>query len=87
LIETDGDWFGLRYAMNNKKNNSFIVTAISYSENSFYFSKKIYLMKKKVLFVCLGNICRSPSAEAVLKGIIKNRDLVKEFEIDSAGTS
>jgi protein-tyrosine phosphatase len=44
-------------------------------------------MKKKVLFVCLGNICRSPSAEAVLRGLIKNRDLEKEFEIDSAGTS
>lgn len=44
-------------------------------------------MKKKVLFVCLGNICRSTSAEAVLRGLVKNRDLEKEFEIDSAGTS
>ena len=43
-------------------------------------------MKQKVLFVCLGNICRSPSAEAVFKGLVKNRGVDKEFEIDSAGT-
>ncbi len=43
-------------------------------------------MKKKVLFVCLGNICRSPSAEAVFKGLVKNRGKEKLFEIDSAGT-
>jgi protein-tyrosine phosphatase len=43
--------------------------------------------KKKILFVCLGNICRSPSAEAVFTGIVKNRGLVNQFEIDSAGTS
>ena len=43
--------------------------------------------KKKILFVCLGNICRSPSAEAVFTGIVKNRGLNHLFEIDSAGTS
>ena len=43
--------------------------------------------KKKILFVCLGNICRSPSAEAVFKGIIKNNGLANQFEVDSAGTS
>lgn len=43
--------------------------------------------KKKILFVCLGNICRSPSAEAVFTGIVKNRGLSHLFEIDSAGTS
>lgn len=43
--------------------------------------------KKKVLFVCLGNICRSPSAEAVFTGIAKNEGLIGKFEIDSAGTS
>jgi len=43
--------------------------------------------KKKILFVCLGNICRSPSAEAVFTGIVKNRGLNHLFEIDSSGTS
>ncbi len=43
--------------------------------------------KKKVLFVCLGNICRSPSAEAVFTGIVKKEGLTGKFEIDSAGTS
>lgn len=43
--------------------------------------------KKKILFVCLGNICRSPSAEAVFTGIVKKEGLARHFEIDSAGTS
>ena len=43
-------------------------------------------MKKKILFVCLGNICRSPAAEGVFKQKVKDRDLEKLFEVDSAGT-
>ena len=43
-------------------------------------------MKKKILFVCLGNICRSPSAEAVFKGLVHNKGVQNQFEIDSAGT-
>jgi len=39
------------------------------------------------LFVCLGNICRSPSAEAVFTGIVNKNNAGKNFEIDSAGTS
>lgn len=41
---------------------------------------------KKILFVCMGNICRSPSAEAVFKGMAKTRGVEKLFEVDSAGT-
>lgn len=44
-------------------------------------------MKKRVLFVCLGNICRSPSAEAVFNGLLKKRGLENEIECDSAGTA
>ena len=43
-------------------------------------------MAKKILFVCLGNICRSPAAEAIFKQKIKNRDLENYFFVDSAGT-
>jgi len=45
-------------------------------------------MKKiKVLFVCLGNICRSPLAEAVFKHKIRERKLDEFIEADSCGTS
>ena len=40
---------------------------------------------KKILFVCLGNICRSPMAEAVMRKLIKEKGLESEYEIDSAG--
>ena len=43
-------------------------------------------MVKKILFVCLGNICRSPAAEGVFKKKIKERDLENFFVVDSAGT-
>ena len=41
----------------------------------------------KVLFVCLGNICRSPAAEAVFLKLLESRGLEKDYEVDSAGTS
>ena len=43
-------------------------------------------MQTKILFVCLGNICRSPAAEAVLRRMVEERGLAESFEIDSAGT-
>lgn len=43
-------------------------------------------MKTRILFVCLGNICRSPSAEAVFKGLVKSRGIDDSYYIDSAGT-
>tara|TARA_Y100001968_G_scaffold324142_1_gene362928 strand:+ start:11040 stop:11519 length:480 start_codon:yes stop_codon:yes gene_type:complete len=43
-------------------------------------------MKKSILFVCLGNICRSPAAEAVFLNQIKKKSLEDYFIVDSAGT-
>ena len=43
-------------------------------------------MKTKVLFVCMGNICRSPTAEATFRSIVLKQELSDFFEIDSAGT-
>jgi protein-tyrosine phosphatase len=40
----------------------------------------------KILFVCLGNICRSPMAEGVFRKLLRERDLEGVFEVDSAGT-
>lgn len=43
--------------------------------------------KTKLLFVCLGNICRSPSAENIMNYLIEKEGLTDKFECDSAGTS
>jgi len=42
---------------------------------------------KRILFVCLGNICRSPMAEFVFKQLVSEAGRSAEFEIASAGTS
>lgn len=42
---------------------------------------------KSVLFVCLGNICRSPAAEGVMQHLIKQNGLEALIRVDSAGTS
>ncbi len=42
-------------------------------------------MKAKILFVCLGNICRSPAAEGVMKAIVHREGRDEDFLIDSAG--
>ncbi len=43
-------------------------------------------MKQKILFVCLGNICRSPAADGILRAMATQAGRSEEFEIDSAGT-
>src|SRR5687767_3350019 len=41
----------------------------------------------RILFVCMGNICRSPVAESVFRHLARERGVENLFEIDSAGTS
>ncbi len=43
-------------------------------------------MTINVLFVCLGNICRSPMAEAIFQNLVDEAGLTEQFHIDSAGT-
>lgn len=40
----------------------------------------------RILFVCLGNICRSPTAEGVMRHVVREEGLEGSIEIDSAGT-
>ncbi|WP_058557485.1 low molecular weight protein-tyrosine-phosphatase [Thiohalocapsa sp. ML1] len=42
--------------------------------------------KVRVLFVCMGNICRSPTAQGVFRKLVEDAGLVDRIEIDSAGT-
>jgi len=44
------------------------------------------MAKKNILFVCLGNICRSPSAEAVMNKLLKDNNFGDSISVDSAGT-
>lgn len=41
--------------------------------------------KHTILFICLGNICRSPAAEGIMKALVEKAGLSHQFEIDSAG--
>jgi len=43
-------------------------------------------MKQRILFICLGNICRSPAAEGIMRSVAAERGLSDSVEIDSAGT-
>lgn len=43
-------------------------------------------MKHSILFICMGNICRSPTAEGVFRHLVRNRGVEHLFHIDSAGT-
>ncbi len=41
----------------------------------------------RILFVCTGNICRSPLAEGIFRQLVENESLSERFEVDSAGTT
>ena len=59
-----------KFATVNKKSNIFC-----------NFAREM----KKILFICLGNICRSPAADGIMKHLVAERGLEDEFLIDSAG--
>lgn len=42
-------------------------------------------MKMKLLFICLGNICRSPAAEGIMRQMVEERALSNDIIVDSAG--
>src|SRR5215217_9239245 len=42
--------------------------------------------KVRLLFVCMGNICRSPTAEGVMRALLREQGLEDVVEVDSAGT-
>lgn len=44
-------------------------------------------LPKSILFVCLGNICRSPAAEGVMQHLVNQRNLSQQIRVDSAGTA
>lgn len=52
---------------------------------ALFIMEKAYMIK--VLFICHGNICRSPMAEFVFKAMVEQRGLKEKFEIASAATS
>ena len=45
------------------------------------------MIKQRVLFVCTGNICRSPTAEGVLRHLAEQAGMAHRIEVDSAGTT
>lgn len=45
------------------------------------------MQKHRVLFICHGNICRSPMAEYILKDMVEKAGMAEDFEIASAATS
>ena len=44
------------------------------------------MVNTRILFVCMGNICRSPTAEGVMRHLLEERGLDGEIEVQSAGT-
>ena len=54
--------------------------------NNHSTSKEINILPTSILFVCLGNICRSPSADGIMHHLVEKEGLQDLIRIDSAGT-
>lgn len=68
-------------AINSAKVRASSMASAAVSEDGARIAKPF-----SVLFVCLGNICRSPAAEGVFRHLVTQRNLDSKFFIDSAGT-
>ncbi len=55
-------------------------------DNTLPQSFNVHDRPVRILFVCLGNICRSPAAEGTFRAIVEEAGLASKFEVDSAGT-
>lgn len=77
------------YLISFYKTKRCIFAHIVLAYNNLVIMQVLNSTKKrvKVLFVCLGNICRSPAAEGILKKMVENANLEDEILVDSAGTS
>jgi protein-tyrosine phosphatase len=68
---------------------NFTNQALQYPKLNFgvvIFQAGMFMEKIKVLFVCMGNICRSPTAEGVFAKLLKEQNIEDYFVLDSAGT-
>jgi len=63
------------------------MSAESRSSRVFALQKPHYKRKMKILFVCHGNICRSPMAQAIFTKMLEDEGLSEKFFVDSAATS
>lgn len=70
------------FSISFKKSLSSPIQASSMASSTVTDTQKPF----SVLFVCLGNICRSPAAEGVFTDLVKKRGFNSKFKIDSAGT-
>ncbi|KAI3850924.1 hypothetical protein MKW92_019813 [Papaver armeniacum] len=71
---------GIKFSFSTSSDSPVVTSSMASSPSS------TELKPFSVLFVCLGNICRSPAAEGVFTDMVQKRGIESKFKIDSAGT-
>lgn len=87
----DGMWLPFRFTVSILKCDAYLDSSKTYFVKPFlYAASKSFTRKMatSVLFVCLGNICRSPAAEGVFSAVVAGKGSAEaaRFRIDSCGT-